>query len=687
MSLHVGIDIGGTFTDLLAVDQQGRSWRAKVTSDVTNPKSLLDSVIDAVGELSGEPVTAISTVTLGHTTALNALIESDTARTALVTTRGFRDVLVIGRESRVRAFDLQQDQRPSPVPRDLCYEIDERVMSDGSVYREVDKASVTAVARKLKDAGVEAVSICLIHSYANPAHERLVRDLLSEELTDVDFCISSDVLAEHREFERTLVTTLNAMVLPRVRAFTNEFQESLTGRAPGAVLFVADSAGGAMVAHQAQHRALNSALSGPALGVRAAAALGDQLGCGNLLTLDIGGTSCDVGLVWESRVELTNRSTLAEYPVALRSVDVHAVTAGGGSIAWLDDGGLLRVGPRSSGAFPGPVCYDRGGTQPTVTDAHLVLGHLGPDPRIGQDLTLNVPRAREAILRELGTPLGLSAEEIAAGILRIVDAEMIRALERISVSRGYDYRETALVAYGGAGPMHAAGLFDELGMQSVIIPADAGVFCALGALSADERYEYSQSVNLALNMVGADEALRTWAWRLRDRAAETQPDTEGFCFDYWAELRYIGQTSTLTVELDAVLDRAAVRRAEDEFKATYERVFGYGMQRDVEVEALRLVVRRPRQVTQLEPSYAETRHEMEWRAHFGEGYGFQSCSYVAAGRERPGARIDGPAIIDNGTSTTLLLPGQVGVYSAAGALVVENVDGASPSPITKMEEG
>jgi N-methylhydantoinase A len=674
VKLQIGIDVGGTFTDVVAYDtDSGRTWRIKVPSDPRQTTRSVLTILDLVRDRSGARPGDVETLTVGHTIGLNALLERTGARTALVTTVGFRDVLAIGRESRPKLFDLQQDPRPVLVPRHLRFEVDERMDARGEAIRQLSTADAERVVDALLAAGAEAVAICFLHAYANPAHEIAFVRLLQRRAPQLAVCASHEVLSEQREYERTVLAVQNAYLLPKVRTFADEVRAALADTEPAAELFVTDSAGGAMSAALSRERAIHAAFSGPASGVRAAAALGELIGERDLITIDIGGTSCDVGLIRDGQPELSNRTTLGGLPVGLRMVDIQSVSSGGGSIAWVDSGGLLRVGPRSSGAVPGPACYDRGGAAPTVTDAHLLLGHLDPAATLGGEVHLRVDLARAAIEEHIAGPLEMSVEEAAAGILAIAEAELVRAIEVISVTRGHDPRESALVAFGGAGPLHCGSIAETMGIRRTIVPGSAGVLCAFGALSAGERYEFSQT--LVRDRTGArSTAARDVFPQLLARAQEAIPGgVEQFTLDYILDMRYVGQTSTIPVEVPDTEADDLLDVAHKAFEAAYLDVFGYGMARASEIDAVRLVVHRDRSaVDHRVPTASGPAPEgRPWRAHFA-GRGFLDCRMVALEELPAGAIVAGPAVVTAASTTTVVHPGHSAVVDAWGNLIVNS---------------
>ncbi|MEN6368733.1 MAG: hydantoinase/oxoprolinase family protein, partial [Thermotogota bacterium] len=448
MRTAIGIDIGGTFVDIVVADETGVRF-AKAPSTPSAPaEGVLRTLADLISRREIDP-TDVARIVHGSTVATNALLEGKTARTALITTRGFRDVLEIGRQNRDSLYDLGFERTPPIVPRDLRFEVSERVDAAGDVLVPLAEDEVAAVAEKLVKEHVEAVAIAFLFSYLRPEHERRVRELLRECLS-VPVVLSSDVLPEFREFERTSTTVVTAALRPVVGAYLAALERGAEALGLPRSWQIMQSSGAVMSAGAAQEEPGRLLLSGPAGGVQGARAVGEAVGERNLITLDMGGTSCDVALVSDGGIDWTASGSVASRAVALPMVSVHTIGAGGGSVAWIDAGGALRVGPESMGADPGPACYGRGGTTPTVTDAHLVLGHLASHRAIGGLAALDVESAREAIDRVVAKPLRLSVEGAALGILEVADASMERAIRVVSVERGRDPREYALLAFGGA---------------------------------------------------------------------------------------------------------------------------------------------------------------------------------------------------------------------------------------------
>src|SRR5256712_7204474 len=502
MRSSVGVDVGGTFTDLVGREGSGRLRACKVP---TPPANLARGVLNglaAVRPAAGVP----ASVAHGTTVVTNAIVERRGARVGLVTTRGFRDVLEIARQSRLHLYDLRLPPKPEPlVERRLRLEVGERVGPDGAVLLPLALDELPAIVEAFERGHVESVAVCLLHSYANPAHERALKAALAPHFAHVS--VSSEINAEFREYERSSTTVLNAAVMPLASRYLDELAAALGREARGAVLHLLHSAGGMMSTEAARARPLAMAASGPAAGVAAAAHLARSLGLARALAVDMGGTTTDVRLIADGVAETSAQRKLGGYPGRPPMVAVESIGAGGGSIAYADDAGALKVGPRSAGAEPGPACYGLGGTEPTVTDANLVLGYLDPGRAYGGSIRLDPGRAAAAV-EGLGRRFGLSLVEAAQGMVEVANANMLRALRLVSVERGYDLRDFALIAYGGAGPVHAGLLARQAGMTRVIVPVHSGTFSALGCLVSPLRYDAVQT------------------WRARPPPSGPQPPAE-----------------------------------------------------------------------------------------------------------------------------------------------------------------
>jgi N-methylhydantoinase A len=648
---RVGIDVGGTFTDLVAVSG-GELVTAKVPS---TPRDQSEGVMGAIAAASLD-ADAVVAIAHGTTVATNALLERDGARTALVTTEGFRDVIEIGRQDRASLYDLTRHHRPALVPRDLRFTVRERTGPEG-VLEPLEESSVQAAVRALSDTGPEAVAVCLLHAYAHPEHERRVGEAVREALPGARVSVSSDVLSQFREYERFATTTADAYLGPRLAGYL----ERLSGRLEEAGLpapLVMRSSGGVAEIEDAVESAAAFVLSGPAGGVVGAAYVANLAGYEDVLTFDMGGTSTDVAPVVAGRVSTTTESVVAGIPIGLPMVDVHSVSAGGGSIAWVDDGGALRVGPRSAGADPGPVAYAAGGEEPTVTDANLVLGYLADGAELGGAVTLDAAPARRALAR-LGEQIGLDALETAAGVVRVANSEMTKALRVISVERGVDPRRFALVAFGGAGPMHACALAEELDVRTILVPKAGGVLSALGLALADVRRDY---VHALFAPVGEAAGLED-VFRGLEETAER--DLERPEVTRRADLRYRGQAFELTV------DGGEPAALEGAFHRAHEERYGFRMEDEpVELVNLRLVATKPVPRPKLAEPPAEHGHPSRMReATFdGETAEVEVIDRLTLGA---GSEVAGPAIVESPESTCVVRPGWRGRVDETGTLVLE----------------
>jgi len=651
--LRLGIDVGGTFTDLVALGG-GDVITAKVPS---TPRDQSVGVMRAV-EAAGIEAGAVAALAHGMTVATNALLERRGAKTALVTTEGFRDVLEIARQNRPSLYDLTQDRPPALVPRGLRFTVRERMGPEGEI-EPLDEASLEEAVSALREAEVEAVAVCLLFAFAHPEHERRVGAALREALPGVHVSLSSEVLPEFREYERFSTTAADAYLAPRLAAYLKNLGRKAEEAGLPAPLIMQSSGGVARV-EDAISDAAGCVLSGPAGGVVGAAYVGSLSGHRDLLTFDMGGTSTDVAPILGGEAQTTTETVVAGVPIKLPMVDVHTVSAGGGSIAWADAGGALRVGPHSAGAEPGPAAYDKGGEEPTVTDANLYLGYLADGARLGGEVVLRRELSREA-LSALGKRLGLGPEEAALGIVRVANAQMARALRVISVERGLDPREFALFAFGGAGGMHACALADELGMRTVLVPRAGGVLSALGLAISDLRRDYVRP-HLAALVGTAEEELEARFAQMERAAAK---DLEGPEYARRADLRYRGQSFELTVEADDL------RGLEERFHAAHERRYGYRMEDEpVELVNLRLTATVPVE----KPKLSEGPPEGEaGRGKREANFDGEWLEVPVLDRERmgEGSEVEGPAIVEFRESTCVVRPGWGGRVDGVGTLVLE----------------
>ena len=676
-SVRIGCDIGGTFTDLLLVDDERQSLHAAKVPSTPDDFARgvlegLDAVLERAGRAAGEVTFLVHSTTIG----LNTLVERRGARVGLLTTEGFRDVLEIGRASRPDEYDLFQERQAPLVPRRLRCTVRERVDHEGRELTPLDREGVRQAAARFRALGVEAVAVAFLHSYANPDHEREAAEILRQELPGCPIALSSEVNPVLREYERTSTTVVEAYVGPRVASYLDRLERLLAERGYRCPLHVVQSSGGVMTARAARRRTVQMLMAGPAAGVAAAIQVARRAGLEDAVALDIGGTTQLVSLVRGGGVRPSIESRVQGFPVRVPMVDVRTVGAGGGSIAQVDEAGMLRVGPRSAGADPGPACYGRGGTEPTVTDADLVLGYLNPDRPLGGRLRLDPERARDAIRRRVGEPLGLDPLRAAMGIVRVVDTARVSAIRRLLIEQGLDPRDFALIAFGGAGPVHAARLMAELGMAAVVVPPHPGLASPLGALVADLRRDYVRTVAAPVDRV-AMAGLRGLVEDLRARAeaelgAEGIPP-DGLVVELAADMKYAGQLHEIVVPLPGVTFAEADRgRLRDLFLSEHRRLYGYAVEEEaVQLVNLRLTARHgfpPLPDPGPGPDRGAARVG-ERLAHFLDA---TACPTAIFDRERlrPGDRLEGPAIVEEYDATTVVLPGQVCRVDAARHLVI-----------------
>ncbi|MDG5760765.1 hydantoinase/oxoprolinase family protein [Natronococcus sp. A-GB1] len=663
---RIGVDVGGTFTDVaLSVDDRLVTAKVPTTTDRQHV-GVLEGIAKACDDADIDPG-EIDAFAHAMTVSVNALLERGGAKTALVTTEGFRDVLEIGRQDRPDLYDLETEKPEPLVPRRRRFEIDERTTAAG-VERPVDPEEVRDLAATLRERDVESVAICLLHAYADADNERRVAEILREEL-EVPVSASHEVLAEFREFERTSTTAVDAYVRPAIDRYVGRLvDESEELGLPAPQIMQAN--GGIADPETVREHAVTTTLSGPAAGVVGAAATVDDADVEGLVTFDMGGTSSDVSLVREGEAERTTDAEIDGLPIRTPMVDVNTVGAGGGSIAWVDDGGALRVGPRSAGAEPGPVCYGKGGTEPTVTDANVVLGYIGPDTALGGEMTLDVEAARDA-LADLAEEAGLEdALEAARGIYRVANATMTRTIRSVTVERGHDPREFALVAFGGAGPMHAAALADSLGVDRVVVPRPGGVLSAFGLLAADESYDAARTVQLARADADPDRVDAVYD-ELVERVLADASDPDAARIERAADCRYAGQSFELTVPVDDSVDLEAVT---ERFHAAHERAYGYRMDEAVEIVTLRASAT-------VEGASPIVRHEGGGDARLGtrEVYfpdteGAQTTTVYGRDQLQPRTTVYGPAVLEQAESTTVVPPGWAGDMLEDGTVVMTGDD-------------
>jgi N-methylhydantoinase A len=680
--LVAGIDIGGTFTDLVLFDSVSGRLAVTKTSSTTNQA---DGVLDAMKRLE-VATRRLDRMVHGTTVATNAIVQRRGVNVALVTTRGFRDVLEVG-QTRRRVPDtmfLPGFRRPEPlVPRPLRLEVTERTRHTGAVVEAVNDDELTRLADDLRAAGIQAIAVCFLHSYANGTNERQASEVLAKHLPDTFVTSSAEVIPEHREFERFSTTVINAYVSPVLARYLTRLADRLGAEGLAGPLYTMSSSGGAMTVEQASRLGVKTILSGPVGGVQATVFVGEAAGVRDVISYDMGGTSTDVALIRDLTPALSTDNAVESFPVRTPQVDINSVGAGGGSIAWLDAAGALSVGPTSAGSLPGPACYDRGGTEPTVTDANLVLGRLSPDHLLAGLVRLRIDLAERALGGLAERMGGLPTTHLADGIVRLAVARMASATREISVRRGYDPRDFTLVAFGGAGPMHACALATELGIPRVLIPPSPGTFSALGLLTSDVRHDFVKT-RLALQRdLRPGEVER--GFEELEAQARAQLAAEGFKgvrvrFDRSLDIRYAGQAWEVNLRVPTPVPEG--RGLRQSFDAAYAAIYGHHGAADEEIQLVRLrlsafgVIDKPTIVRV--PSSASAAPRGTRRVYFAGGW--HTCALWDRALLGRGATLRGPAIVEEFGSTTVVPPGWAGTVDDFGNLIFAAKD---PSPSEK----
>jgi N-methylhydantoinase A len=688
LGARVGVDIGGTFTDIVLRLPDGSLRVSKVSSTPDDPGLAVIEGLAGLLRASGVAPADVAEIVHGTTVASNTILQKTGARTGLITTRGFRDVLEIGRVRTPDLYDLTWEKPLPLVPRRLRLEIDERVSADGTVITPLAEDQVVAAAERLVDAGVDVIAICFINSYANPAHEQAAERLVRARFPKIDVSASYAVLPEIKEYERTSTTVVNGYLLPVMRRYLANLASGLRGIGLDAPLLIVASNGGVVGARQAGERPAFAVGSGPAAGVMGAARLGGAIDAANLIVFDMGGTTAKASLVEHGAPTLTTEYEFREgistssrfikaggYMLKVPAIDIAEVGTGAGSIAWMDEGGLLRVGPQSAGARPGPACYAIGGTQPTITDANVVLGYLNPEHLAGGELKLDAGRARRAIEDRIATPMKVSVIEAAQGIRDVANASMARAIRAVTIERGRDPRDFTLIAFGGSGPVHACDVAAALDVRRILIPVSPGVFTAVGMLASDVEHHFVRAVG---GLLGDSPVMGRARTRLEDiyKEARATLADEGYGDDDVrltpsVDLRYAGQGSELTVPLPAGTfdDLAALREA---FQREYTTTYGYASDEPLELVNVRCVatgVRAPRLDFRAVKVTARAVEARRRTVHFARGAAPLDTPVVP--RESIGERATpGPLVVESYDSTVVVPPDASVLRDAFGNLVI-----------------
>jgi len=677
--MRLASDIGGTFTDLVYLDERtGGLGSAKAD---TTPSEFERGVINTIHK-AGIDVRAVDFFVHGTTVIINALTERKGVRTGLITTKGFRDVLEIGRANRPDLYNLAYTKPIPFVARALRMEVTERVTYKGEVLVPLAEDELLAAATRLMDEQVEAIAVCFLHAYANPTHEARAARLIRQRWPNVAVTASHELTREWREYERTSTAVLNSYVKPIAGRYLDRLDRELTRISVGGARYVMQSSGGTATFAAAREAPINMVESGPVAGVLGAVAIGKLVGESNLISLDIGGTTAKTSLVERGEVKVTTEykiewtRTSAGYPIKAPVVDIVEIGAGGGSVAWIDEAGSLHVGPQSAGAVPGPACYGRGGREPTLTDANVVAGRINPGYFLGGEIALDANLARDA-LQPVARHFGISVEEAALGVIRLANANMVNALKLVSVHRGYDPRDFTLVAFGGGGAMHATALAAELRIARVLIPANPAVFSAWGMLMTDLRYDLIWTSILrtaAAAHNGLDPMWDTLERQARDYYTQQGVAKSRLVFQRFADMRYAGQEHTVKVPVPAgAMTPSAIGEVERRFHALHEQHYTFRLPSPVEFVNFHLTafgtVDKPRLPRLRGKGTAHDalkgRREVDFDVR-----GRLMATVYERGRLRPGAQVKGPAIIEEPAATTVVFPGQHASVDAYGNLII-----------------
>jgi N-methylhydantoinase A/oxoprolinase/acetone carboxylase beta subunit len=696
---RLGVDVGGTFTDLIYVDDDGGTILVhKLPTTPDDPSQGTVQGIQELAALAGEDPSALDQVFHGTTIATNLVIEHNGASVGLITTEGYRDILHIARHKKPLNFSNYQDlpwQRYPIVRRRYRLTVPERIVKDGSVLVPLEEEKARAQVRKLKEAGVEAVAVCFLFSFLNPVHEARVAEIVREEFPEAFLSVSSEVLPQYREYERFSTVCLNAFIGPKVSQYIRRLEEQLEALNVKTKLHLMTSASGVATPDGAIARPVNLLMSGPVAGVVGGIWAGKQAGYGNVITLDVGGTSADIGLAQEGRLRMKHLldTKVGPYQAMIPMVDVDTIGAGGGSIAYVDQGGIFRVGPRSAGADPGPAAYGRGGTEPTATDAMVNLGWLLPEAFLGGAMNLRADLARSAFEDGPAKALGMSVEEASMGAVQILTHSMVQSIEENSVRKGYDPRDFALVAEGGAGPLFAAQIALEVGTPWVLVPPYPGITSAMGLLATDMVYEYVSTAYQRLSTLDTAALERRFDELEAQARAQLEADgvpAERLVIQRVADCRYLGQGYELRVDVGSgAIDTAWIEKVRADFHDTHQREYSRRFEEsDIEIPNVRAraiglmpPLATPETEGGSESAGDALRHEGEAWFLVGGGIAQVPTRYYDRSALKAGNRLDGPAIVNQYDSTTVIPPGLTARIDRFGNVVIDTVLAAREQPV------
>ena len=680
MGVKLAVDIGGTFTDLIFIDEDSKELNVvKVPSKPNNPEKAVEDGLEKIKVLYGVQPQDIIFFIHGTTVATNALLEGKGVPVALLVTEGFEDVLFIARQDRPKLYDIFEKRPVPPVKRRFIYGVPERIAFGGKVLEPLDEDVIVNLCRDIKAKGLHSIAVCYLNSYCNFEHELKTKEIIESVFPEADLSLSCEVLPELGEYERMSTTAINSSILPKMKEYISRLDDILRNQKVASPLHIVQSNGGIMTAKNAAEKCVNTILSGPAGGALGGVMQGQAAGMDNVITLDVGGTSADISLAYQGNLGFENEVEVGGYPVKARVIDVHTIGAGGGSIAWIDTGRALRVGPQSAGADPGPACYNIGGIEPTVTDANTVLGRLNPKALVGGAMRIDKSKSFEVINDKIAKPFGLSVEQAAEGIIKIMNMNMIRGIRYVSVEKGYDPREFALIVFGGGGPLHAAELAAELEIKKVIVPRFPGVNSAFGMLMTDFRFDY---VRTCLKKLGVKEKnFLTEGFKELEEQALEEMRKNGVAmgkvsFYHSLDLRYLGQRHPIEVSIAADQIRN-LDNIMNTFHDFHLRKYGFEV-RDNEIELLNFRLASIGEVVKptlekFEKQTDETILESalkEKRPVFLNG-DYCDCPVYIRDLLTTGQQIPGPAVLEQLDTTSLIFPGQTAVVDEFLNLIID----------------
>ena len=681
---RIGIDVGGTFTDVTLLNSEtGRYYTYKLSSTLQDQSLAIANGTKETLELYGVPVSEIEYFGHGTTVATNMIIERKGAKTALITTKGFRDLLEIGRQTRPSLYNIMEDKPETLVKRSLRKEISERVTAKGDILRDVDRDEVRAVLKELKEQGVESIAVCFLFSFLNSRNEKIVEECIKEVWPEAYYSVSSTILPEFREFERLSTTVINSYLGPRMKMYIHNLKQRIKEVGVTVEPYITQSNGGVMSISSTIQTPVQTALSGPSAGVMGAVYIAEAAGFKDIITYDMGGTSTDVSLVKDGIAEYTTKRKVCGLPSGVPMIDVHAVGAGGGSIAQIDNAGALKVGPESAGANPGPAAYGLGNENPVVTDANLVLGRINPHYVLGGRLKIDAELSKKAVKAKIADPMGIGTEEAALGIVKVVNSNMARAIRVITVEKGHNPSDFTLVAYGGAGPLHAVHLAQEMGIRTVLIPPAPGALCALGLLTADIKKSYVRTAIASYDEM-TPEQINAVMSSLRDEGSawldSEKVPSERRKFHGIAEMRYVGQNYELQVEIPTEnITASDIEKMKQDFFVAHEKNYGYyNPNAPVQFVNFRCeatgIVKKPNlaelETTLDDPSKAEIGRRV---VHFEES-GAVDCPVYDRAKFGRAERVNGPCIIEQMDSTTVVPPNTWFSIDKFGNLIIRAFD-------------